>query len=216
MVVRMPNERTIVVDAKTPMSAYLTAIESETTEEREAAIEQHVRQVKERAEGLASKSYQELFEGSPDFVVMFLPGEFLLQPALERDHELIDWAMQRNVVIATPNTLMALLKAVAMGWREAQLAEEANRIATLGAQLHDRLYTFADHMAKMRRSLSTTVNHFNNSVGSLEGSVLVSARRFKEMGVSSSRDVPELQEIETQTRQVTVAALSEPDAAGDD
>lgn len=219
MVVRMPNERTIVVDAKTPMNAYITALESDTDVERAEAIQLHAKQVRDRAQDLSQKSYQQLFDRSPDFVVMFLPGEFLLQQALEQDRELIDWAMQRNVVIATPNTLMALLKAVAMGWREAQIEEEAAKVAALGQELHDRIRIFAGHMVRMRGSLNSTVEHFNAGVGSLESRVLTSARRFKELGVATSQDIPELSEIDSQTREFRMEelrALPEPDAAGDD
>lgn len=222
MVVYMPNERTIVVDAKTPMDAYLSAVESDVDADRQDAFKRHARQVRERAQDLSQKSYQQSFEKTPDFVVMFLPGEYLLSAALENDRELIDWAMQRNVVIATPNTLMALLKAVAMGWREAQIAQEAANVARLGNELHDRLGTFANHMARMGKSLESTVKHFNGGVGSLEGNVLVSARRFKEMGVQTGKTIPELDEIQTQTRELRPSSLPLPalpahsDAAGDD
>ena len=219
MVVRMPNERTIVVDAKTPMNAYITAMESDTDVEREDAIRLHAKQVRERAQDLSQKSYYRLFDRSPDFVVMFLPGEFLLQQALEQDHDLIDWAMQRNVVIATPNTLMALLKAVAMGWREAQIEEEAAKVAALGQELHDRIRIFAGHMVKMRSSINSTVENFNNGIGSLESRVLTSARRFKDMGIATSQEIPELTEIDSQTRDFRSAqlrALPEPNGVGDD
>ncbi|CAI8007509.1 DNA recombination protein RmuC homolog [Geodia barretti] len=219
MVVRMPNERTIVVDAKTPMNAYITAMESDTDVEREDAIRLHAKQVRERAQDLSQKSYYRLFDRSPDFVVMFLPGEFLLQHALEQDHDLIDWAMQRNVVIATPNTLMALLKAVAMGWREAQIEEEAAKVAALGQELHDRIRIFAGHMVKMRSSINSTVENFNNGIGSLESRVLTSARRFKDMGIATSQEIPELTEIDSQTRDFRSAqlrALPEPNGVGDD
>ncbi len=200
MVVRMPNQRTIIIDAKAPMNAYLEAIESDNDTDRAEAMKEHARQVQDRARALGQKSYQEKFN-SPDFVVMFIPGEAFLQPALEIDRGLIDKAMQRKVVIATPSTLMALLKAVAMGWREAQVAEEAARIAALGQELHDRINTFANHINDMRTSLTRTVEFFNKSVGSLESRVLISARRFKELGIASSQDIPELQEVEVQIRE---------------
>ncbi|MYA42145.1 MAG: DNA recombination protein RmuC [Gemmatimonadetes bacterium] len=200
MVVRMPNQRTIVVDAKAPMNAYLEAIESDNDTDRAEAMKEHARQVQDRARALGQKSYQEKFN-SPDFVVMFIPGEAFLQPALEIDRGLIDKAMQRKVVIATPSTLMALLKAVAMGWREAQIAEEAARIAGLGQELHDRINTFANHINDMRTSLTRTVESFNKSIGSLESRVLISTRRFKELGITSSQDIPELQEVEVQIRE---------------
>ena len=119
---------------------------------------------------------------------MFLPGEVFLLPALERDPTLLDWAMERRVVIATPNTLMALLKTVEMGWREVQLAKDAREIGRLGRELHDRIQTWASHMVKMESTLSRTVDHFNSSVGSLESMVLTSARRFKELGVPSDQE----------------------------
>ena len=218
MVVDMPNGRNIVVDAKAPMRAYLDAVDTSDESEREELMERHAQQVRERARGLAQKSYQQRFN-SPDFVVMFLPGEVFLQPALEKDPELLDWAMQQKVVIATPNTLLALLKTVAMGWREVQLAEEARRIGALGQELHDRLETFAGHMVSTRNSLNRTVESFNRGVGSLERNVLVSARRFKDMGISSSKDIPELDEITTQPREfraATLRMLPEPNGSGDE
>ncbi len=218
MVVDMPNGRNIVVDAKAPMRAYLDAVDTSDESEREQLMERHAQQVRERARGLAQKSYQQRFN-SPDFVVMFLPGEVFLQPALEKDPELLDWAMQQKVVIATPNTLLALLKTVAMGWREVQLAEEARRIGALGQELHDRLETFAGHMVSTRNSLNRTVESFNRGVGSLERNVLVSARRFKDMGISSSKDIPELDEITTQPREfraATLRMLPEPNGSGDE
>ena len=207
MVVRMPNNRTIVIDAKTPMNAYLTATESETEEERERALVKHSSQVKERARNLSQKKYWQAFDRSPDFVVMFLPGEFLLQPALEREPDLMDWAMQNKVVIATPNTLMALLKTVEMGWREVRLARDAEEVGKLGRQIHERLQTWAEHMVKMGNSLNQTVRHFNSGVGSLESRVLTSARRFKELGVSSSQEIPEIPTIDTQVRELNSVPL---------
>ena len=207
MVVRMPNNRTIVIDAKTPMNAYLSATESETEEEREKALIKHSGQVKERARNLSQKKYWQAFDRSPDFVVMFLPGEFLLQPALEREPDLMDWAMQNKVVIATPNTLMALLKTVEMGWREVRLARDAEEVGKLGRQIHERLQTWAEHMVKMGNSLNQTVRHFNSGVGSLESRVLTSARRFKELGVSSSQEIPEIPTIDTQVRELNNVPL---------
>ena len=203
MVVRMPSKRTIVIDAKTPMNAYLTAIESQTEDERDSAISRHSEQVKERALGLAKKAYWQSFDQTPEFVVMFLPGEFLLQPALERDPELIERAMRNRVIIATPNTLMALLKTVEMGWREVQIATEAAEIASLGKELHDRMYTFANHMSSMRRTLSSTVDNFNKGVGSLEHNILPSTRKFKEHGISSAREIAEIKMINTPIRQLS-------------
>ena len=211
MVVRMPNERTIVIDAKTPLNAYLSAMESDSDADRDESIGQHAKQVRERARGLAQKSYSNLFTRTPEFVVMFLPGEFFLQPALEKDPELLEWAMGQGIVIATPSTLMALLKTVEMGWREAKLAEEAAAIGDLGKELHDRLYTFAENMTKTRRSLDQTVKHFNSSVGSLESRVLPSARRFKELGVTSVREIDQIEPIEVTPRQLRSATAGDRD-----
>ena len=217
MVVRMPNQRTIIIDAKTPMDAYLSATESETDKARGEALARHAGQVRERARDLSQKSYWRSFENTPEFVVMFLPGEVFLLPALERDPTLLDWAMERRVVIATPNTLMALLKTVEMGWQEVQLADKAREIGRLGRELHDRIQTWASHMVKMESTLSRTVDHFNSSVGSLESMVLTSARRFKELGVSSDQDIPPVPVIEKQVRHLakiqappTTPALTEP------
>lgn len=219
MVVRMPSNRTIVVDAKAPMDAYLTAVESDNDDKRRDAISRHSQQVRERAQSLAQRAYQQMFDRSPEFVVMFLPGEYLLSAALETDPNLMDWAMQRNVIIATPNTLMALLKVIEKGWNEAQVGEQAAKIAELGYQLHDRLRVFAGHMTKMGGSLDDAMKAFNRGVGSLERNVLTSARRFSEYGVAANQDIPELSEIATPQRDFRSAdlrALPEPTAAGDD
>ena len=202
MVVRMPSERIIVIDAKTPLDAYLAAAESKTDEERRKALEKHAGQVKERAQDLSRKGYQESFDKSPEFVVMYLPGEFFLQPALEKDPKLLDWAMERGVIIATPNTLMALLKTVEMGWREVRLARDAVEIAKLGKEMHDRIETWASHMVNIGNSLGKTVEHFNKGIGSLESRVLISARRFKELGVWSSQEIPEIPTVDTQVREL--------------
>ena len=202
MVVHMPNERTIVIDSKTPLRGYLSAIESQTEDERDSAMTEHAEQVRDRVRELAKKSYPRLFNRSPEFVVMFLPGEFFLQPALEKYPDLMEESMEQKVVIATPSTLIALLKTVEMGWQEAKLAEEASKIGDLGRELHDRLYTFADNMGKVRHSLNQTVHRFNSSIGSLEGRVLPSARKFKELGVQSSKEINIIEPIDTSLRQL--------------
>ena len=205
MIVNMPNERKIVIDAKTPLSAYLSAIESDTDEAREASLAEHADQVRKRVRELSQKRYWQLLDRSPEFVVMFLPGEFFLQPALEKDPELLDRAMRQGVIIATPTSLMALLRIVEMGWRETKLAEEAAKVGELGSELHDRLYTFATHMSRMRSSLDQTVQHFNSGVGSFETRVLVSARKFKELGISSDREIDTIEYVETDLRQLRSA-----------
>jgi DNA recombination protein RmuC len=210
MVVRMPSNRTIVVDAKTPMDAYLRSIESEDDEERETQLIRHADQVKARATSLSRKAYWDALDRSPEFVVMFLPGEFLLQPALERDPELFDRSMQQRVIIATPNTLMALLKTVEMGWKEAQLAEHAVEVQRIGQELHDRLAVYAGHIAKVGGSLRSAVSSYNSAVGSFDSRVAVSARRFKDLGVPTTDEIPELDQLDIDVREITARHL--PDA----
>ena len=210
MVVRMPSNRTIVVDAKTPMDAYLRSVESDSDEEREAQLTRHAEQVKSRATSLSRKAYWDALDRSPEFVVMFLPGEFLLQPALERDPELFDRSMQQRVIIATPNTLMALLKTVEMGWKEARLAEHAVEVQRIGQELHDRLAVYAGHIAKVGGSLRSAVSSYNSAVGSFDSRVAVSARRFRELGVPTADEFPELDQIDIDVREITARHL--PDA----
>ena len=210
MVVRMPSNRTIVVDAKTPMDAYLRSIESDSDEERETQLVRHADQVKARATSLSRKAYWDALDRSPEFVVMFLPGEFLLQPALERDPELFDRSMQQRVIIATPNTLMALLKTVEMGWKEAQLAEHALEVQKIGQELHDRLAVYAGHIARVGGSLRSAVRSYNSAVGSFDSRVAVSARRFKDLGVPATEEIPELDRLDIDIREITARHL--PDA----
>ena len=200
MVVYMPSERTIVVDAKTPLNAYMESLEAGSDAERDKALRKHADQVRERARSLTQKAYWRKLEQSPEFVVMFLPGEFFLQPALERDPDLFDRAMGEGVVIATPNTLIALLKTVEMGWREKKLAQEARAIADLGSELYDRLTVYAGHISNMGKSLESTVNHYNNAVGSFDSRLSVSARKLKELGVSTDKDALEMKRIDEPVR----------------
>ena len=210
MVVRMPSNRTIVVDAKTPMDAYLRSVESDNDEERETQLSRHAEQVKARATSLSRKAYWDALDRSPEFVVMFLPGEFLLQPALERDPELFDRSMQQRVIIATPNTLMALLKTVEMGWKEAQLAEHAVEVQRIGQELHDRLAVYAGHISRVGGSLRSAVSSYNSAVGSFDSRVAVSARRFRDLGVPATDELPELERIDVDVREITARHL--PDA----
>ena len=210
VIVYMPGNRNIVVDAKTPLNAYLESVESETYDDREKALERHADQVRARARELSQKAYWRSLPGdAPEFVVMFLPGEFFLQPALERDPQLMEWTLERGVVIATPNTLVALLRTVELGWKEVQLAKTAKHIGEMGQDLHDRLSTFANHMNRMGSSLKSTVDHFNSGVGSLERRVFPKAREFKQLGISSNQDIAELSQIDTSLRQLPATDLSE-------
>lgn len=200
MVVRLPDNRELVVDAKTPLDSYLTAIEATTDAERTAALVAHARKVRERVRELAKKSYWKQFDKSPEFVILFIPGEQFLAAALDKEPNLLDDALRDQVIIATPTSFMALLKAVAYGWRQASLAENAEQIRDHARELHDRLATFGEHLERVGRNLGASVDAYNKSVGSLERQVMPSARRFRELGVQTKKEVPELNPLDHTTR----------------
>ncbi|MAE60326.1 MAG: DNA recombination protein RmuC [Planctomycetaceae bacterium] len=189
--IRLPNQRTIVVDVKTNFDAYLDATEATDEPTQQQHLDRHAKQVRATADNLATKAYWLKCKGSPEFVVMFVPGESILYAAVHRDPDLIERAMEKNVIIATPTLVIALLKTVAMGWQEKALAENAQRIADAGGELYARLGTAFEHLARLQKSLEKTVDHFNSMVGSLETSVVPQARRFKELGVDAPKPVPD-------------------------
>lgn len=194
MVVALPGGREIVVDAKTPMDAYLDAAEADDSAVRKERLGAHVRQIEAKITELSGKRYQDHF-ASADFVVLFIPGESFLYAAVERRPQLIDDALARGVVVATPTTLVALLKTVALGWREERLAENAVEIKALGEELHRRLGTLTRHLDRLGRSVGKTVEHYNRLVGSYESQVLTQARRFEGLGVDSGRPLPAAGEV---------------------
>ena len=198
-IVHMPHNRDIILDSKVPLTAYLEAEEAETPEDRERHLDRHAQLVRGHADDLSKKDYPQALKATADFVVMVLP-EFALPPALARFPDLLDRGLQGNVIIVTYSTLGALLKCVALSWQERQIADEAQRISELGKELHDRLFTFADHMAGMGRALNTAVTRYNDGVGSMESRVLTQARRFRELGVPTTRELPELQPIDASPR----------------
>ncbi|MBE0510173.1 MAG: DNA recombination protein RmuC [Chromatiales bacterium] len=200
MIVRMPDNRELIVDAKTPLDAYLSAINASSDEERQLHLQHHARKVRERVRELASKAYWQQFKNTPDFVVLFIPGEQFLGAALEQDHSLLEDAMADRVILATPTTLIALLRAVAYGWRQQALAENAETIRELGEELYGRLATFAEHLGKLGKSLDSSVSHFNKAVGSFDTRILPSARKFTEMGIHSKKPVEALSPIELASR----------------
>lgn len=202
VVVRMPGERELVIDAKTPISAYLDAIEATDDATRDAHLVRHVRHVRDQVQKLASKAYWNQFERNPDFVVMFIPGEQFLEPALKLAPELHDEALRQKVVIATPTSLVALLKVIAYGWEQQKLAENAEEICRHGAELHRRLATFAEHLDKLGRSLNSSVGAYNAAVGSFERQVIPGARRFPDMGIRSGKDIPVIDPLERLPRDV--------------
>lgn len=200
MVVHLAENRTLVVDAKTPLDSYLAALEARTPEERDTHLAQHARKLRERIKELASKRYWDQFQSSPDFVILFIPGDQFLSAALDKEHELQEDALRQKVLLATPTSLMALLKVVAYGWRQIALAENAEQIRDLAATLHQRLAIFGEHLDQMGRALGKSVETYNKAVGSLERQVLPAARRFTELGVQAKKELPTLDPVETAPR----------------
>ena len=202
MIVRMPGNRELVVDVKTPLDAYLSAIEATNDTERDAHLARHSKNVRKRVSELASKAYWTQFTNSPDFVVLFIPGDQFLSAALDNDHSLLEDAMQQKVILATPTSFVALLRAVAYGWRQESLAKNAEHIRQVGEELYARLGTFAEHLGKLGRSINSSVQHYNKAVSSFDSRVLPSARKFSEMGLSAKKEVEGLEQIELATRDV--------------
>src|ERR1700719_2627040 len=200
LVVKLPGGKHVVVDAKTPLQAFLDAFETTDEDARRACLANHARQVRDHMNTLAGKKYWEQFESTPEFVVMFLPGETFFSAALEQDSSLIEHGVLNRVIPASPTTLIALLKAVNYGWNQEKLARNAQRISELGKELHDRLRLLAGYIAQVGTGLDRAVESYNKAVGSLESRVLVSARKFAEMGVSVADDIPPLEPIETTSR----------------
>jgi DNA recombination protein RmuC len=200
LVVKLPGGKNVVVDAKTPLQAFLDAFETTDEEARRACLANHARQVRDHMKTLAGKNYWEQFDPTPEFVVMFLPGETFFSAALEQDPSLIEQGVLSRVIPASPTTLIALLKAVNYGWNQEKLARNAQQISALGKELHDRLRLLAGHITQVGTGLDRAVESYNKAVGSLESRVLVSARKFAELGASVADDIPELEPIETTAR----------------
>ena len=203
MIMRMPGGREIVIDVKTPLDAYLSAIEAPDDVTRRQFMERHSRKVRERVQELAGKAYWNQFKNSPDFVVLFIPGEHFLSAALDLDPRLLEDALQRKVILATPSSLIALLRAVAYGWNQQALTENAERIRDLGEDLYKRLCTFSAHLARVGKHLGDSLDHYNKAVGSFERQVLTGARKFPEMGIHPARELDTPEQIEKGVRQLS-------------
>lgn len=208
VIVRLPGGKNIVVDSKAPLAAYLEALEATDEAVRENRLRDHSRQVREHMVKLAAKSYWEQFQPSPELVVMFLPGETLFSAALQYDPALIEFGVEQRVIPASPTTLISLLRAVHYGWRQEKLAENAQVISDLGHELYDRMAVWLDHFMKVGKGLSSAVTGYNSAVGSLESRVLVSARKFKELGGSAARDLPEPEVVDHVVRELPGEARS--------
>src|SRR5262245_12611185 len=212
LVVRIPGGKHVVIDAKAPLVAYLDAFETSDEAERQLRLADHARQVRDHVGKLSAKGYWRQFDPSPDFVVMFLPDESYLRTAHEHDPSLQEYAWSSNVILASPSTLMVLLRTVAMTWQQETIAESAREVSDLGRELYKRLSTMGTHFAKLGRTLGGAVDAYNQTVGSLERQVLVQARRFEQHGISRIEH-PEIQPVERQTRSLAAAELVDPPQA---
>jgi DNA recombination protein RmuC len=207
MIVHLPMEREIVVDAKVSLDAYLDALSATTDDERKAKMDKHAQQVRSHMNRLSSKEYWNQFKQSPEFVVLFIPGESFLSAALEVDSTLIEDGIQKRVIIATPTTFIALLRAIAYGWRQEQVTKNAQEISMLGKELYERINIWVRHINEIGTALGRALDAYNRSVGSMDSRVLPSVRKFKELGVTSE-EIPVLEQIDKIPRSLS---LLEPD-----
>lgn len=217
MLVRLPGGKVVIVDAKAPLQAYLDAMDDGADEGvREARLRDHARQVRDHLGKLGAKSYWTQFDQTPEFVVMFLPGETFFSAALQNDPALIEHGVEQHVIPASPTTLIALLRSVAYGWQQERIARNAEEISMAGRELYDRLRAFAGHHSQLRQSLARAVDSYNRSVGSLERSVLPQARRFRDLGATTAEEIAEPGEIGTAIRAIHAPDVHGPAPGGSD
>jgi DNA recombination protein RmuC len=217
MIVRMPDNRELVVDVKTPLEAYLESVEAKDDTQRQLGLKRHARNVREHIRSLASKTYWDQFSQSPEFVILFIPGDQFLSAALNEDPDLIEYALSRQIILATPTSFVALLKAVAYGWRQLALADNAEEIRGLAEELYGRLTAFVGHVNKLGRQLASSVESYNRAVGSLERKVLPGARKFVELGIRPKKIMEQTEVLESLPRELVEESsdadeLDQPDA----
>ncbi len=202
MVVRMPGKRELIIDAKTPLEGFLLSLEASNESEKKNALLQHAKNFREQVRVLSAKAYWQQFSGSPDFVIMYIPGDQFLNSALEYDSDLLEDAIKSKIILATPSTLIALLRSVAYGWKQQDLTENAEKIRDQGEEIVKRMATMTDHFAKLGKSLDQSVNSYNKTLGSLERQLLPSAKKMTALGVSARKESASLEPVEAIVRPV--------------
>lgn len=213
LVIKLPNNKNIVIDSKAPILAYIESLETHDERIKDEKIKEHARNIRTHLAKLGSKSYWSQFDPSPEFTVLFLPSEAFFSAALEQEPGLIEFGVEQHVIMATPTTLIALLHAVAYGWKQERLAENAKAISILGNQLYERLRGFAGYFSDLKKGLDNSVEAYNRAVGALESRVLVSARKFKEYGVAAGNEIKDSEIIEKDTRAIQNLELLIPPSA---